>query len=145
MDGRTEWTDGMDGRNGRTDDTKTISLRLRRGIISSYTERKLSIKLVFFFRKVLKFDLFHSTVTLKIRARSAKPKQAFSMHQMLCPCKFASNPPTVLHEIPFTQKCYTNADTPKSVLSPPPPHTLLNKGRWGALGGGGGGGGNNAF
>ena len=26
-DGRTEWTDG------RTDDTKTISLRLRRGII----------------------------------------------------------------------------------------------------------------
>ena len=29
--GRTEWTDG------RTDDAKTISLRLRRGIISSET------------------------------------------------------------------------------------------------------------
>ena len=28
-DGRTEWTDGQ---NGRTDDAKTISLRLRRGI-----------------------------------------------------------------------------------------------------------------
>ena len=37
-DGRTEGrTDGMDGRNGRTDrrtdDAKTISLRLRQGII----------------------------------------------------------------------------------------------------------------
>ena len=30
-DGRTEWTDG---RNGRTDDAKTISLRLCRGIKS---------------------------------------------------------------------------------------------------------------
>ena len=29
-DGRTEWTDGQT--DGRTDDAKTISLRLRRGI-----------------------------------------------------------------------------------------------------------------
>ena len=35
-DGRTDgWTDGMDGRkDGSTDDAKTISLRLRRGIIN---------------------------------------------------------------------------------------------------------------
>ena len=32
MDGQTEWTDRMDGRTEWTDDTKTISLRLRRGI-----------------------------------------------------------------------------------------------------------------
>ena len=33
MDGQTEWTDRRNGRtDGRTDDAKTISLRLRQGI-----------------------------------------------------------------------------------------------------------------
>ena len=39
IDGRTEWTDGQT--DGRTDDAKTISLRLRRGIIKTLSYCKM--------------------------------------------------------------------------------------------------------
>ena len=44
QDGQKMWTDEMD-RDGRTDDAKTIFLRLRRGVISSVACGSSSIKI----------------------------------------------------------------------------------------------------